>query len=76
MFAAPPAHLKDRLADAQAQGRLSAFIDYAMFERHAGFGGIRVENDVLITPQGARVLRPAIPRLARKWKRGLLSRPP
>ena len=46
----------------RAEGRQAAFIDYAMFERHAGFGGIRIEDDVLITPQGARVLGPAIPK--------------
>jgi len=46
----------------KAEGRHAAFIDYAMFERHAGFGGIRIEDDVLITSAGARVLGPAIPK--------------
>ena len=47
----------------KAEGRHAAFIDYAMFERHAAFGGIRIEDDVLITPQGARVLGPTIPKV-------------
>jgi len=46
----------------KAENRHAAFIDYAMFERHAAFGGIRIEDDVLITPQGPRVLGPHIPK--------------
>ncbi|MEW6704479.1 MAG: aminopeptidase P family protein [Pseudomonadota bacterium] len=46
----------------QAEHRHEAFIDYAMFERHAGLGGIRIEDDVLVTAEGARVLGPAIPK--------------
>jgi Xaa-Pro aminopeptidase len=47
----------------KAEGRHAAFIDYAMFEKHAGFGGIRIEDDVLITESGPRVLGPAIPKV-------------
>lgn len=46
----------------RAEGRHAAFIDYAMFERHAALGGIRIEDDVLVTSEGARVLGPAIPK--------------
>ena len=46
----------------KAEGRHAPFIDYAMFERHAAFGGIRIEDDILITPEGPRVLGPAIPK--------------
>jgi Xaa-Pro aminopeptidase/Xaa-Pro dipeptidase len=46
----------------QAEKRHESFIDYAMFERHASLGGIRIEDDVLVTSQGARVLGPAIPK--------------
>ncbi len=46
----------------KAERRHEGFIDYAMFERHAGLGGIRIEDDVLVTAQGARVLGPAIPK--------------
>jgi len=46
----------------QAEGRHAGFIDYAAFERHADFGGIRIEDDVLVTPEGRRELGPLIPR--------------
>ena len=46
----------------QAEGRHARFIDYAMFEKHAGFGGIRIEDDVLVTADGRRELGPPIPR--------------
>jgi Xaa-Pro aminopeptidase len=46
----------------KAQGRHAAFIDYAMFDRHAGFGGIRIEDDVLVTADGRRELGPHIAR--------------
>ena len=46
----------------QAEGRHADFIDYAMFERHAGFGGIRIEDDILVTADGRRELGPHIAR--------------
>jgi Xaa-Pro aminopeptidase len=46
----------------QAEDRHARFIDYAMFERHQDAGGIRIEDDVLVTADGARVLGPHIAR--------------
>ena len=46
----------------QAEGRHAAFIDYAMFDKHADFGGIRIEDDILVTPDGRRELGPPIAR--------------
>ena len=46
----------------KAEGRHTAFIDYAMFEKHAGFGGIRIEDDILVTADGHRELGPHIAR--------------
>ena len=46
----------------QAEGRHAAFIDYAMFDRHADFGGIRIEDDILVTADGRRELGPPIAR--------------
>jgi len=46
----------------RAEGRHAAFIDYAMFDRHADFGGIRIEDDILVTADGRRELGPHIAR--------------
>jgi Xaa-Pro aminopeptidase len=48
----------------KAEGRFSGFINYPKLETYADFGGIRIEEDVLITPTGHRVLgkwRPRTP---------------
>ncbi|MBP7636105.1 M24 family metallopeptidase, partial [Candidatus Ozemobacteraceae bacterium] len=44
------------------EAKHAVFIDYAAVEHYIGFGGIRIEDDVLITPEGHRVLGPAIPK--------------
>ena len=46
----------------QAEGRHAQFIDYAMFDKHADFGGIRIEDDILVTTDGHRELGPPIAR--------------
>jgi Xaa-Pro aminopeptidase len=46
----------------KAEGRHARFIDYAMFDKHAGFGGIRIEDDILVTMDGRRELGPPIAR--------------
>jgi Xaa-Pro aminopeptidase len=38
------------------------FIDYDRLRRFRNFGGIRIEDDVLVTETGARVLGPGIPK--------------
>lgn len=42
--------------------RFLEFIDYDRVEAYQGFGGIRIEDDVLVTQRGFRVLGPPIPR--------------
>lgn len=48
----------------QAERRHEAFIDYDLVARYRDFGGIRIEDDVLVTGTGSRVLGPDIPRAA------------
>ncbi|MEM8906846.1 MAG: aminopeptidase P family protein [Bacteroidota bacterium] len=46
----------------QSEGLHQAFINYAALSAYSDFGGIRIEDNVLITTNGARVLGPAIPK--------------
>ena len=46
----------------QAQGLHTHFINFDAMARHMDFGGVRIEDDVLITDGGARVLGPHIAR--------------
>lgn len=45
-----------------AEGKHAEFVDYDALQRYKGFGGIRIEDDVLVTAGGARVLGPPIPK--------------
>lgn len=38
------------------EGTGKDFVNYAALESYYGFGGIRLEDDVLVTPEGARRL--------------------
>ena len=44
------------------EGRHVDFIDYDAVNRLRGLGGVRIEDDVLCTDEGARVLGPGIPK--------------
>src|SRR5690606_14542251 len=46
----------------RGEGRHAEFIDYDAVEPYRAFGGIRIEDDVLVTEDGARVLGPPIPK--------------
>ncbi|MGL6071917.1 M24B family metallopeptidase, partial [Craterilacuibacter sp.] len=48
----------------QAEGRHAGMIDYARFLEYRDFGGIRLEDNVLITETGSRVLGEHIPKTA------------
>lgn len=46
----------------KADKKFSEFINYDEFEKYKDFGGIRIEDDVLVTEDGYRVLGKAIPK--------------
>jgi Xaa-Pro aminopeptidase len=48
----------------RAEKRHADFIDYDRVQEYVGFGGIRIEDDVLVTDTGHRVLGPGIPKAA------------
>ena len=45
----------------RAEGRFTDFLNYDRIEKFRGFGGIRVEDDIVVTGTGSRVLGKAIP---------------
>jgi len=46
----------------QSQGKFSEFVHYEKLDEYRQFGGIRIEDNVLITDTGYRVLGPPIPK--------------
>lgn len=46
----------------RAEGRHNAFINYDKVETYKDFGGIRIEDDVLVTTNGHRILGKPIPK--------------
>ncbi len=46
----------------KAEDKLAQFIDYGKLEAYRSFGGLRVEDDILVTETGCRILGPLIPK--------------
>jgi Xaa-Pro aminopeptidase len=46
----------------RAEKRHEAFVAYDEVAKYVGFGGVRIEDDILITDDGCRVLGPGIPK--------------
>ncbi|MEJ2649129.1 MAG: aminopeptidase P family protein [Sedimentisphaerales bacterium] len=46
----------------KSENKLTDFIDYAKLEKYRTFGGVRIEDDVLVTDSGCRTLGPKIPK--------------
>lgn len=55
----------------KAERRLASFIDYARVEKFRDFTGIRIEDDVLVTKEGRRVLGKPIPKKVREVERAM-----
>ncbi|MDX9924398.1 MAG: aminopeptidase P family protein, partial [Ignavibacteriaceae bacterium] len=46
----------------EAEGKFTQFINYKKAKEYIGFGGIRIEDDILVTRTGSRVLGKPIPK--------------
>ncbi len=46
----------------KSDNKLTEFINYDKLEEYLDFGGIRIEDDVLITAEGYKVLGNSIPK--------------
>ena len=55
----------------KAEGRHTAFINYAEVEKFRDARGCRIEDDVLVTEAGSRVLGPAIAKTVADVEAGL-----
>jgi len=46
----------------KSEGKFTDFINYSKVETYKDFGGIRIEDDILVTPDGCKVLGKPIPK--------------
>jgi Xaa-Pro aminopeptidase len=54
--------IPDLIHQWKKENKFSNFIDYNKVESNIGFGGIRIEDDLLITPNGCKLLGKPIPK--------------
>jgi Xaa-Pro aminopeptidase len=52
----------------RSEGKFTSFINYEKAETYRDFGGIRIEDDVLVTETGQRVLGKPIPKTVEEVK--------
>ena len=57
----------------QKEGKFKDFIAYERLARYRGFGGVRIEDDVLVTRDGRRVLGRSIPKTPEKLAEAVIG---
>ncbi len=57
----------------QKEGKFADFIAYERLARYRGFGGIRIEDDVLVTRDGRRVLGKPIPKTPKRIEEAVIG---
>jgi Xaa-Pro aminopeptidase len=58
----------------KAQKKSASFINYARVETYRNFSGIRIEDNVLVTKEGSRVLGRPIPKTVRDVEKAMAAR--
>jgi Xaa-Pro aminopeptidase len=59
----PGIYLMPQLIDRwKAENKLGQFIDYSKVDAYRSFGGVRIEDDIVVTETGCRILGPPIPK--------------
>ncbi len=59
----PGLYFNPHLMDSwQSQGKYEAFVDYGKLQQYKGFGGVRIEDDFLITGDGYKKLGTDLPK--------------
>jgi Xaa-Pro aminopeptidase len=57
----------------RAEKRFAQFIDYSRVEKYRSFTGVRIEDDVLVTRRGSRVLGRPIPKKAGDIEKAMVA---
>lgn len=61
------------IAEWKKAGKLKDFINYEKAESYIGLGGVRIEDDVLVTDNGHRVLETPIPKAIEEVEKTMLD---
>jgi Xaa-Pro aminopeptidase len=61
------------VAQWKSEKKFESFINYSAIEPYLGFGGVRVEDDVLVTDAGSRVLGTPIPKTVKEVEETMRS---
>lgn len=61
--------IPDLIDKFKSEGKFTEFVNYDKLESYRDFGGIRIEDDILVTENGCRVLGKPIPKTIRDVER-------